>query len=245
MKEVDWLLEEKYNGEKSSGFFTDLKRLEDGEPLAYVIGFVPFLNTKIYLDSHPLIPRVETEFWVEKAIEEIAASGISEPKVLDLCAGSGCIGSAVAKAIPTALVDFAELQTEHHSVILKNCRMNGIEESRIRVFDGDLFEKITDQYDYILSNPPYIDPTLDRTEGSVKNFEPHVALYGGDAGMEIIERIIKAAPQHLTPNGRLYIEHEPEQSETIKILAEKHDLEAKTHQDQYGVLRYSRLKKGL
>ena len=69
--EVDWLLNEKYHGEKTSAFFTDCVRLETGEPLAYVIGHIPFLDCTIYLDSRPLIPRVETEFWVEKLITTI------------------------------------------------------------------------------------------------------------------------------------------------------------------------------
>src|SRR5512138_3415194 len=96
VREEEWLLKEKWNGEKSEGFFADCQRLRDGEPLAYVIGHTPFLNTIIYLDSKPLIPRVETEFWVEKAIMEIQdfsrGQTLGTVQVLDVCAGSGCIG---------------------------------------------------------------------------------------------------------------------------------------------------------
>ena len=70
-KDQAWLLEEKYSGEKSVAFFADCKRMALGEPLGYLIGHAPFLKTTIYLDSRPLIPRPETEFWTEKAIAEI------------------------------------------------------------------------------------------------------------------------------------------------------------------------------
>ena len=100
-KEITWLLKEKYNGIKDPSFYKDCQRLKDGEPLGYVIGQVPFLNTIIHLDSKPLIPRVETEYWVERAIEVIVkqASSVEKPlRVLDLCAGSGCIGVAVSSS---------------------------------------------------------------------------------------------------------------------------------------------------
>lgn len=246
-KEEQWLLDEKYHGLKTEGFLTDVKRLEVGEPLAYVIGYIPFLNTKISLDSKPLIPRTETEFWVSKVIEEIKTNQKNSGsiiKVLDLCAGSGCIGIAVAKALPESKIDFIELDKNHLSTIKNNCLQNGIEESRFRIFQGDLFSveenKTLFKYDFIISNPPYLDKDLDRTETSVKNFEPAIALYGGKAGLDLIEQIIKDAPQHLTVNGQLWIEHEPEQTEVIAELG-KSIFSTTTHKDQYQIQRFSKL----
>jgi len=111
----------------------------------------------------------------------------------------------------------------------------------VRIFGGDLFEHVPEdaRYDIIFTNPPYIDPALDRAETSVKSHEPHVALYGGEAGMDIIERIITEAPKHLTPQGRIYIEHEPEQSDHIATIAQKHGFSATVLYDQYGVARVS------
>jgi release factor glutamine methyltransferase len=238
-KDETWLLEEKYSGEKTSDFQADLARLKTGEPLGYVIGYTPFLNCKIYLDSHPLIPRPETEHWTEHAIRQLRTA-TTNPRVLDLCAGSGCIGVSVQKAFTEAYVDFAEIDTSLHPTIQKNITHNvGITEST--VYGGDLFSKVpkTSKYTHILTNPPYIDPDLNRTEASVTEHEPHSALYGGTDGLSIIARIIAEAPAHLTQNGQLWIEHEPEQSAQICDIAKKYHFTCHTHTDQYDVERYS------
>ncbi len=244
IKESEWLLREKYGGEKCEAFFADLSRLESGEPLAYIIGHIPFLHTTIYLDlperqtvSRPLIPRPETEFWVEKTIATIDEN--ANVSVLDLCAGSGCIGVAVLKALPKARVDFAEIDPRHHPIIQKNILENAIDPVRTQIFGGNLFEHITEQYDYILTNPPYIDPAHDQSDASVREYEPHQALYGGKDGLEIITEILKRAPHHLTPGGTLVIEHEPAQASYIADHARTCGFEHTTHPDQYGVLRYT------
>ncbi len=245
-QEERWLLEEKYGGEKSAGFFTDVERLAFGEPLGYVIGHVPFLDCTIYLDSHPLIPRAETEYWTEKAITEIKNYvGIyvdTYVDVLDLCAGSGAVGVAVAKALPEGRVDFSEIDPHHLPTVKKNLSMNQkVSERKPNVFTSDLFAGLPPekQYDFILSNPPYIDPALDRTEKAVKDFEPHLALYGGNDGMTIIKKIITDAPKYLKPKGQLWLEHEPEQSQLIKEFATKNNFAVTTHKDQYDLERYS------
>ncbi len=237
-----WLLKEKHNGEKTEGFFADCDRLKNGEPLAYVIDSIPFLTTTIFLDSHPLIPRTETEYWVEKTIQEIKNNkNQTSVKILDLCAGSGCIGVSILKEIENAEVDFAEIETAHHATIRNNIIKNGINTSRTRIFGGNLFEQLSPAYDYILTNPPYIDPELDRTQSSVKEFEPQRALYGGKKGLELIQSIIEKASEFLTERGALYIEHEPEQSEEITVLAKSHGFVSTVYPDQFGTFRYTKL----
>ena len=235
-KEIKWLLNEKYNGVTSEEFERDRERLAAGEPLGYIIGWVPFLHTKIHLDSRPLIPRSETEYWVNKIIEEIQVKGMLNLKILDLCAGSGCIGVAVLNSLPGVIVDFVEMDETHHETIRKNVRENSIEQGRTRIFGGDLFEQLSDTYDVILTNPPYIDPKeVDGVQSSVLGFEPSEALFGGINGMEIIERIIGDAPQFLKSGGMLVIEHEPEQEFLIKQLLP----EIVSYPDQFGVIRFS------
>ncbi len=244
-KELLWLLNDKYEGIETANFKEDAKRLAAGVPLAYLIGWIPFLNTKIWLDSKPLIPRPETEFWIDKAISEITELVEVRPrpagiKVLDLCAGSGCVGVAIAKAIPGTEVHFAEIIDDHHQTIRKNIRENGIDVTRTKQIGGDLFEHVTEKYDFILTNPPYINPELShRVQTSVSLHEPHTALFGGQNGMEIIERIIREEPQYLNPGGVLYIEHEPEQAKAIQKLAPN----AEIFEDQFGVKRFARIPK--
>ncbi|MBP6881397.1 MAG: peptide chain release factor N(5)-glutamine methyltransferase [Candidatus Pacebacteria bacterium] len=246
-QEIEWLLKEKYHGEKSSAFFADCKRLALGEPLAYLIGFVPFLGCKISLGSHPLIPRPETEHWTEEAINTIRGGatlplgldGEKVVRVLDLCAGSGCIGIAVAKALPNTQVDFGEIDQNHLPTIKLNLIENDVDLARTNIVHSHLFSNITGTYDFILSNPPYIDESLGRTDDSVRQHEPYISLFGGKEGLEVISKLIEDAPPHLSPGGQLWIEHEPEQSTTIQALGAKAGFSVTTHKDQYDVERYS------
>jgi release factor glutamine methyltransferase len=268
-KDASWLLNEKYNGVVSPEYLQDLERLNAGEPLAYIIGNVPFLNCTIYLDSKPLIPRPETEFWTEIATREIKArllAGVNSQKreqgleteslgrewkdhapvdlnILDLCAGSGCIGVAIGKAITEAHITFAEIDSLHVPTIQKNCLENGIAKDRFTVITSDVFKNISGQFDFILSNPPYIDPAVDRAEPSVKTHEPHQALYGGRGGVELIEKIVATAPAYLNEGGQLWLEHEPEQAEFISSCGNTNSFKTTTFNDQYGILRYSVLTK--
>jgi release factor glutamine methyltransferase len=270
-KETEWLLREKYRGEKSEAFFADCTRLEAGEPLAYLIGSIPFLGCEIALDSHPLIPRPETEFWTEKAITEIRAQSSRQdlvlrglasnspsidlsrgwtPKILDLCAGSGAIGVAVAKAIPEAHVTFAELDPAHLPTIQKNINQNLSVNRKVlgeeyEIVASDLFTNITGRFDFILTNPPYIDQAANTVDDSVATHEPHLALFGGEDGLAIITEIITKAPDYLTANGQLWIEHEPFQSATIRELASLHRFGCQTLLDQYDTARYSILTLGV
>lgn len=251
IQEIEWLLKDKYKGEKSDAFFADCKRLALGEPLGYLIGHTPFLDCDIYLDSHPLIPRVETEFWTEKAITEIKSFFNLKPslgldledepvRVMDMCAGSGCVGVAVAEHIGKALVDFAEIEDSHLPTIAKNVNRNGIEAERVHIRQSSIFSAFPDtKYNFILANPPYIDSDTNRTDDSVINFEPHLALFGGHKGMELIIQLITESKYHLEPDGQLWFEHEPEQSKEIAVVAASHGFVSSTHKDQYGVERYS------
>jgi release factor glutamine methyltransferase len=237
----EWLLREKYHGVPGPDYDADCARLRSGEPLAYVIGHQPFLSAKINLASRPLIPRPETEFWVAEYLNHVraqAGSGFTGP-VLDLCAGSGCIGVAVAMAFPDCVVDFVEIDEGHHSTIKRNCTDNCGPSRPVQIMGGHLFSQVTGRYQAILSNPPYIDMSLGRVAEAVREFEPALALDGGRAGFDCLSDIITTAPAYLMPGGELWIEHEPEQVTLIQTAATPRYQSVSHHPDQYGVCRYS------
>lgn len=242
-RERQWLLREKYAGRETPAYADDCVRLAAGEPLAYLIGYVPFLDVTIHLASRPLIPRPETEYWTQRAIDEIRAA-YAKPHILDLCAGSGCIGVAVLHALGGTAV-FAEIDERHHRTIADNVLRNAINPDSTRIYGGDLFASIPpQQFDAILTNPPYIDPARRaRIEPSVLHHEPHRALFGGVRGLAYIERIMRDALPYLARGGRLYIEHEPEQAPSIATQGERLGYAAcEACVDQYGDARYTRLQ---
>ncbi|MDP1707056.1 MAG: HemK/PrmC family methyltransferase, partial [bacterium] len=203
-------------------------------PLAYVIGWQPFLCLKIYLDSKPLIPRPETEWWTEKlvcSLQEQEAVGL---KFLDLCAGSGAIGCAALSRLPDAQVYFGEIDPAHKTTIIKNIRENKLDESRATIRIGDLFEPFDDiKFDIIAANPPYV-PAGRVLPISVANYEPALALFAGDDGLDYTRRIARELPKRLNRGGVAWIECDSPSAETASGLFTAQGLTAEIRNDQYG-----------
>lgn len=204
-------MRDKYDGRTDVDLTKDIARLEAGEPLAYVIGWIPFLGLRIELDSRPLIPRPETEWWAELLIEHVRTRFWNIPfRLLDVCAGSGAVGLAVLKACPQAHVSFGELSPEHTALIEKNIKVNNLDESRASVRTGDLFSPfLHESFDVIAANPPYI-PSGRKLDVSVSDYEPADALYSGTDGLDLIRRIATHTPHHLPKGGELWMECDSE-----------------------------------
>ena len=250
MREREWLLKEKYGGVESDAFRADVARLEKGEPVAYVIGFSTFLGNKIDLSQKPLIPRAETEYWVEKALRELeSAHGTDAPlRILDVFSGSGCIGLAALKRFPNAKVDFAELEPNALEQIRLNAEGNGYDAARYEIFKSDIFSGIPSgrTYDTIFANPPYIDEAHKHTrvEKSVLDHEPHTALFAKENGYALIERFFADSKKFLAPGGRIYLECDDIQKEEVEKILEKNDFNDHIfYKDQFGLWRWISLTK--
>ncbi len=234
-RDTEWLLRDKYRGTPTPAFLEDVERLKVGEPLAYIIGWTPFLDTRIYLDSRPLIPRVETEWWVEKIVAAVPTD--AHLNILDLFAGSGCIGTALLKRLPNAHCTFAELNETHLPTIQKNIATNNISADRTSVVMSNIFSHIGDTYDLIVANPPYIP--LEQKESALPelSFEPPEALYAKQHGLELIYQFLTDAPKHLREGGTIYMEFNEGQETDILRHCATLPLTPTVHQDQYGRMR--------
>jgi len=227
-----WLLSEKYHGTPTDTFEADRKRLREGEPLAYVIGSIPFLNASIALTSKPLIPRPETEWWVEHLINTRTRP---PERMLDLCAGSGAIGIALAQAFPTTALTSSDIIEAHIKTIKENYAHNDVQGIAIK---SNLFEKIAGTFDLVVTNPPYIsDERMEALPPSVSLFEPHEALSGGSDGLSLIRTIIKGLPRHLTENAEVWMEVDDQQGDAVTRLFEEAGFTTHILLDQYELPR--------
>ncbi len=244
-KEVDWLLQEKYKGIISPSLDVDIERLKAGEPLAYVIGWIPFYDCKIDVSLHPMIPRPETEFWVERAVAELKALNKPTLRLADTFSGSGCIGVALLKHLPNATVELSEFDPKLTEQLRINVRLNGIDESRGPCMQADALSGLSGLYDAIFANPPYIDPkAIPEMDKSVVNFEPHLSLFAGERGLDYVKLIINEGWKYLNPGGTFYIECDAHQKDWIEeLLVGNTTWKHEFWFDQYDQVRFLILRK--
>ncbi len=184
-----------------------VERRMAGEPVAYLIGEWEFYGLPLDISQDVLIPRTDTEVLAEQAIAYIQTLG--ECRVLDLCAGSGCVGLAIASQAPQARVVLGEIDDSALKICRQNIRRNNLS-ARVMPIQMDALEKPArslGEFQCIVSNPPYI-PTGDIAglEASVRDYEPHMALDGGADGMDFYRSIAEQWKEALAPGGRIYFE---------------------------------------
>ena len=188
-----------------------------GKPLAYIIGNVEFYGRTFMVNSNVLIPRPETELLVESVIKEIN-SNKKNVKVLDLCTGSGAIGITIALET-NAKVSCSDISDK--AIVQASINASNLNASTL-IIQSDLFDNINDKFDIIVSNPPYIKTNdligLDR---EVRDFEPMLALDGGETGLDFYKKIINLAPEYLNKNGKLFFEIGIGQAKDIVDLMKK------------------------
>lgn len=198
-------------------------RLQNEEPLAYILGEWDFYGMTLKVNSNVLIPRDDTCAVVELALEE-ARKRTGEIRVLDLCTGSGCIGLALAKNLPNARVTLADISPAALAVAKENVMRQKLS-GRVACTTADALKTppaFLGKFDMIISNPPYIT-TAEMAElpKSVDAFEPHLALHGGDDGLIFYRSIAENYRSALKNNGVLCFEFGEHQGDAVAdILAE-------------------------
>ncbi len=178
----------------------------EGCPVAYLVGHKEFFSLEFEVNRAVLIPRPDTECVVVECLR--LAKDVTEPTLLDIGTGSGCLAIAIAKHHKTAQVTAIDISPEALAVASRNAARHGVAE-RIRFLQGDLFAPIPagERFDFILSNPPYIPhDDIAKLPPGVRDYEPHVALDGGADGFAVFDRLIAEAPAHLKPDGYLLLE---------------------------------------
>ncbi|MFH0987482.1 MAG: HemK family protein methyltransferase [Patescibacteria group bacterium] len=229
------------------------KILKTQLPFEYSEGFVDFLGCRIDLSQRIFIPRVETEFWLKRAIKEIKTKSRKlktkgrEFLVLDVFSGSGCIGIAIQKACPEyfKMIDFGDIDKRALRQIKINLGLNKIKQNRVKIIKTNIFSGIKGRYDYIFANPPYVaKERLKEVHPSVKKYEPKIALLGGREGLEIISKFLGKAKRFLRRNGIIYMEIDSRQKRIIEDILRGYGYkEFKFYRDQFKKYRWIKIFK--
>jgi len=198
-----------------------IRRRVNREPVAYITGSQEFFGINFEVTPDVLIPRPETEFLVEEALKKIPDNHLSLNHIIDIGTGSGAIIVSLATNRPGHhyfASDKAEIAV---TIAAKNAKKNGLKD-KISFFAGDLFSPLrekNEQFDMILSNPPYIEQTqIAALEPEVRQFEPVAALDGGGDGLAIVRQIILSASGFLKQNGILMLEIGYDQRERVERI---------------------------
>lgn len=219
--------------------FTDLiARREMNEPMDSIFGFTEFRGLKIPFSVDTLTPRQETEIMTDSIIKDNMGRGYI--RILDMCAGSGCIGLSLKRHLDCD-VTLADISKK----ALTQCKINAeINNISVDIVESDLFSNIKGTFDIIVSNPPYI-PSQDilTLEKEVAMYDPHISLDGGEDGLEFYRKILSVAPRFLNKKGVIYLEFGINQSEKIYKLMERDFEDIAIVKDYSGLDRYIKGKK--
>ena len=181
------------------------QRIATRKPLAYLINEAWFCGMKFYVDDRVIVPRSLVGEFIQEEFQPWL--GDRHPRrILDLCTGSGCIAIALARQFPGSMVDAVDLSSDALEVARINIERHQLQQ-RVNAIQSDLFDALgNEQYDLIVSNPPYVHPDTMQDLPPEYLHEPEMALVAEGGGLALIDRILKQAPAHLTNEGLLVVE---------------------------------------
>jgi release factor glutamine methyltransferase len=199
-----------------------VERAGQKEPIPYLVGKTEFYSLELNVTSDCMIPRPETELLAERAIEFLRTR-TGKQFVCDLCTGSCCLAVAIARNYPNAHIIATDISDAALSVAAQNIEKHQLKE-RVRLLCGDLFDPIMPQvdvekFDLIVCNPPYVSAAeFEKLDKNVKDYEPKLALFAGDDGLDIYRRIIETVEQFLKPDAVLMLEIGYSQGQAVREL---------------------------
>jgi len=216
-----------------------VRRRGQREPLQHLLGTVEFAGQTFVCDKRALIPRPETEQLVELLQSKIeSASGGRKSKILDVGTGSGVIALSLATKFPEAEITATEISDDALALAQENAERLGLT-SRLTFLGGDLLTYVTDVYNLIVANLPYVAATDRATLSREVLHDPEAALFGGERGDELVRKLIETAPAHLAPGGLLALELGAGHTDDLAaLMAQKNYHDIKTERDYAGVIRF-------
>ena len=196
------MLDKKIDDEISNKYKEQVLMVKDHKPIQYVIGNVNFYGNKFIVNKNVLIPRFETEELVENTINIIKKYFNLPVNILDIGTGSGCIGLSLKKKLGNVYVTLLDISKDALAVARENATFLNLDVSFI---ESDMWDNVVDKYDVIISNPPYIRNN-EEIESIVYNNEPHIALFGGNDGLDYYRIIRKGLLDHVNNKFLLALE---------------------------------------
>lgn len=195
-----------------------IEKIANGKPIQYITNQQEFMKLNFYVDENVLIPQPDTEILVEEVLKFTTTMN-TQIKILDLCTGSGAIGISLAKYIPNSKVWVSDISNKAIQIAKLNAERNLVHR-RMNFIESDMFKKIEEnQFDIIVSNPPYIKTKVIKTLPDQVREEPHIALDGGRDGLEFYKIIANEASNYLKKDGKMFLEIGFDQKdEVIEIL---------------------------
>lgn len=219
IKSDDLIKFEEIDDSKYKRFVDVLNKRCSHIPYAYIVGHQDFMKLQFKVNKNVLIPRADTEILVEEVIKLANSMDKEQLNILDMCTGSGCIAISLSKYIKNAKVCGTDISEEAIRVAKENALLN---DANVDFYISDLFKNVTDKFDIIVSNPPYIKrEIIDTLEKEVKDNEPILALDGGKDGLDFYEKIINDSPKFLNDDGYIAFEIGYDQGEDVSNLLKK------------------------
>ncbi len=254
--------------DKINKYLKLIKRRSRGEPIAYITNKKEFYGYEFYVDKNVFIPRPETEGLVEISVRKIKNFFITKDfyvnigtlkrkrqvlKIVDVCAGSGCVGISILKEliffginkIIKTEITFVDISRQALSVAKKNCKklIGDVDNIVVKFVRSDLLTNIEEEFDVVVSNPPYVPSSeIGKLSDDVRNYEPRLALDGGEDGMLLIRKLLKQAVKRLKKCGIILLEIDDvfknDLKNWLKVDVRMRLLKFMFHKDDFGKWRY-------